>query len=297
MKTCRNCGGIVPDNSSFCQKCGAPIEGSSINGTGFGNGAEFNGRGNNFGGNNMNPGGQTARLGFFDRLLMKSNARLFYKNNTGSCIGVSLISMGITIVPTLLSTGAMELSQSLRHSEFAVSIMGAIGFLLYLAALVVSFLVQFAVCGWYRKAIYYPLSAGDLINVGLDDAGGKLCTALLMTLKTFLWTLLLYIPGIVKAYQYSMTAYIKSENPKIGASRAIELSGIITNGHKWDLFVMDLSFYGWFILSGLTLNILGIIYVIPYYSSARAFAYEDLKAQAIALGKINPMELDPYAGY
>ena len=119
---------------------------------------------------------------------------------------------------------------------------------------------------------------------------------LFRSLKTFLWTLLFYIPGIIKAYQYSMTPYIKSENPRIGASRAIELSGIITNGHKWDLFVMDLSFYGWFILSGLTMNILGVIYVIPYYNSAKAFAYEDLKAQAIAMGKINPMELDPYAG-
>ncbi|MCI5752532.1 MAG: DUF975 family protein [Oscillospiraceae bacterium] len=296
MKTCRNCGGMVPDNASFCQKCGAPVENNAMNGTGFVFNDQYNGQGNNYGGNNMNYSSQPMRPGFFDRVLMKSNARLFYKNNTGACIGVSLISLGITIVPTLLSTGAMDLADSLDDTAFAGSIMGFISLILYFAALAVSLLVQFATCSWYRKAIYSPLQAGDLIREGMDDTVGKLCTGLLMALKTFLWTLLFYIPGIIKAYQYSMTPYIKSENPRIGASRAIELSGIITNGHKWDLFVMDLSFYGWFILSGLTMNILGVIYVIPYYNSAKAFAYEDLKAQAIAMGKINPMELDPYAG-
>ncbi|MGN0691770.1 MAG: zinc-ribbon domain-containing protein [Oscillospiraceae bacterium] len=69
MKTCRNCGRPVQDNYSFCQNCGAPIDGSSMNGTGFVFNDQYSGQQNNFGGNNMNYGGQPIQPGFFDRLL------------------------------------------------------------------------------------------------------------------------------------------------------------------------------------------------------------------------------------
>ena len=95
------------------------------------------------------------------------------------------------------------------------------------------------------------------------------------------------------SYAYSMTEYIKMENPNISPSRAIELSKIMTQGRKGNLFYLDLSFIGWNLLSAITLGILGIVYVNPYYFACKAFAYEELKAEAIATGKINPNELIP----
>lgn len=88
--------------------------------------------------------------------------------------------------------------------------------------------------------------------------------------------------------------YIKSENTGISASNAIDLSKRITDGHKMDLFVLDLSFYGWFILSVLTLDILGILYVQPYYLAAKAFAYEEIKEDAFARNIVTESELYGY---
>lgn len=69
----------------------------------------------------------------------------------------------------------------------------------------------------------------------------------------------------------------------------------MTDGRKMDLFVLDLSFIGWGILSALTLNILGILYVIPYQYAAKAFAYEEIKEEALANQKVSEAELFGYA--
>lgn len=99
----------------------------------------------------------------------------------------------------------------------------------------------------------------------------------LIGLYTFLWSLLFVIPGIVKAYAYSMAPYILAENPEISASEAIRRSKEMTAGHKGELFVLDLSFIGWVLLGMLTLGILYYIYIIPYMNATFVNAYYALK--------------------
>ena len=70
----------------------------------------------------------------------------------------------------------------------------------------------------------------------------------------FLWSLLLIIPGIIKGYAYSFTPWIMSENPELTYKEALTQSMNMTNGEKWNLFVLDLSFLGWRILALLTLG-------------------------------------------
>lgn len=106
-------------------------------------------------------------------------------------------------------------------------------------------------------------------------------TMLLIDIFIFLWALLLIIPGIIKSYEYKMVPYILSENPYIDRKRAFELSRIMMNGQKGSAFVLDLSFIGWQILSGLTLGILGILYVNPYIESTYAELYAVLRESAI----------------
>ncbi len=109
------------------------------------------------------------------------------------------------------------------------------------------------------------------------DYGKFLGTSLLVFLFTFLWTLLLIVPGIIKAYSYSMTYFIINDNSEIGSNDAIELSMKMMKGNKGKLFLLDLSFIGWFLLSLLTLGI-GLLWLYPYCMTARAVFYEDLKA-------------------
>ena len=95
----------------------------------------------------------------------------------------------------------------------------------------------------------------------------------LRDLFIFLWTLLLIIPGIIKAYQYRMIPYILSENPYLSFKEAKERSSDIMDGEKWNTFVLDLSFILWHILSAFTFGIIGFFWVNPYVAFTDAQLY------------------------
>jgi len=112
-----------------------------------------------------------------------------------------------------------------------------------------------------------------------------------MGLWIWLWSLLLIIPGIIKFFSYFMTQNILADCPNVTATDALKLSMRMTDGHKWDLFVLMLSWIGWIILSSLTFGILWIVYVGPYWYATDAGFYIELRDKAIAEGKIRPEEL------
>ena len=92
-----------------------------------------------------------------------------------------------------------------------------------------------------------------------------------------LWTLLLIIPGIVKAYEYRMIPYLLAEHPEMSKEQAFATSRQMMMGEKWHAFCLDLSFIGWYILSLITFGLLEVFYVGPYKASANAALYENLK--------------------
>ena len=114
---------------------------------------------------------------------------------------------------------------------------------------------------------------------GFQFFGKSLALFLLVGLFTFLWSLLLYVPGIIKMYSYSMSFYILAENPEMSALEAINESKRITDGKKMDLFVMTLSFFWWYMLGSITCG-LGYIYVFPYMSMSFTNAYHAIKGGA-----------------
>lgn len=111
-------------------------------------------------------------------------------------------------------------------------------------------------------------------------------TMLLRGVYTFLWSLLFLIPGIVKSYAYSMVPYIIYENPNLTANQAIKMSKKMTDGYKFELFVLNLSFFGWVFLSAITGGLVGIFYANPYMGLTHAGTYDDLKWKAIQAGKL-----------
>ncbi len=115
----------------------------------------------------------------------------------------------------------------------------------------------------------------DAFN-GFNDFWTAFKATFLTGLFTFLWSLLFVIPGIVKSYSYSQVLYIVAENPKISAREAIKRSMAMTEGHKMELFVLDLSFLGWAFLGLLTLGI-AYIWVGPYINATKVNFYNEIK--------------------
>lgn len=116
---------------------------------------------------------------------------------------------------------------------------------------------------------------GDMFK-GFNNFGTNCAAGVLVGIYTFLWALLFYIPGIVKAYSYSMTFYILADHPEMKPNDAIKASQMMMKGRKWDLFVLDLSFF-WWILLGIVTCGLAFIYVDPYMELSRAAFYESIK--------------------
>ena len=98
--------------------------------------------------------------------------------------------------------------------------------------------------------------------------GNRIALSALKTIYLMLWSLLFFIPGIIKSYSYALAEFISRENPEKTATECLDESKELMYGHKMDLFLFDLSFIGWHILSALTCGIL-YIYVMPYMYQAR----------------------------
>lgn len=159
----------------------------------------------------------------------------------------------------------------------------------------------------FRVFLGYPLEVGgrryfinaaqgevNLNHVGSVFEKGKyidtIKAMLWRALINFLWYLLLIIPGIVKSYAYRLVPYILADNPNIGYKRALELSKKMTDGQKWRMFVLDISFIGWFIL-GIIALLVGVLFVFPYVNATWAELYLVLRRNAIDNGVTNHEEL------
>lgn len=122
-----------------------------------------------------------------------------------------------------------------------------------------------------------PLDVGDLFSE-FDRFGTGFAQKFLRSLYIALWSLLLVIPGIMAGYSYAMTPYILAEHPDLTASQAIQMSKSMMFGHRWDLFVLDLSFIGWSLLAAITMN-LGYLALNPYTNAAHTVFYKNLTAK------------------
>ena len=117
----------------------------------------------------------------------------------------------------------------------------------------------------------------DLFLGFKEDFTNTILLGFLRDLFIFLWTLLLIVPGIIKAYAYSMAFYIQQDNSDKDWRRCLDLSSEMMRGYKGKLFLLDLSFIGWYIVGLLCLGV-GTLWVAAYHSMARAHFYDELKA-------------------
>jgi len=159
------------------------------------------------------------------------------------------------------------------------AIIGAIGGLSVWAAGILGILVagplSVGIAFVFSKLIRIggKIDIADMFNGFKDNLGRNMLLAFMTSLFTTLWSFLFLIPGIVKAYSYSMAFYIANDHPEYDWNTCIKESMRLTKGHKWDLFVLDLSFIGWAIIGYLCLGI-GTLWVIPYVQCSKYNYYE-----------------------
>jgi uncharacterized membrane protein len=142
------------------------------------------------------------------------------------------------------------------------------------------------------------LEVGDLFK-GFNNYGKSLGIMLWTALWIILWMLLFIIPGIIKALAYSQSVYIIANNPNANVLKALKTSMKMTEGYKWQIFVMGLSFLGWALLGVLSLFI-GFLWIVPYINTTYANMFFKLKQLSIEKGicteeEFNGLEAAPPA--
>lgn len=111
---------------------------------------------------------------------------------------------------------------------------------------------------------------------GFAFIGKVILLNLAVSLSVFLWMLLFVFPGVIAAYRLRFAMHNLCENPEIGVMEAMSLSTLQTQGHKMDLFVLDVTFLGWELLCFLTLGILNI-WIAPYIAQTNVCYFQQLK--------------------
>lgn len=155
-------------------------------------------------------------------------------------------------------------------------ILSAVSFTI-IGSLLLTGAIEFGYCAYLITVTRNKDSDFGKLLSGFNRFGDVCITGILKWLFTGLWSLLFVIPGIVKSYSYAMTMYIMQDHPELSGNDAITKSRQMMDGHKFDLFILDLSFIGWYLLGALTFGILIIFYVEPYRQVTRTNFYEQLR--------------------
>lgn len=231
------------------------------------------------------------------RAELKQEVKDTFRGNWGSAIIMSLIPVLITGVAQYINqstiaslTAALSVFQTYDEG-FLLGMLLQATLLIMVVSLVVGFItdllnvgVNFEFINWLKNKDldFSPIKAPFKIFNGKDF----IKIFLIMILETVwvtLWSLLFVIPGIIKAYSYSQAYYLYKKAKEEGTADQYSVMDYITqsrklmNGHKWDLFVLQLSFIGWFLLSIITFGI-GLLWLTPYMSATQMAFFNDLVA-------------------
>jgi uncharacterized membrane protein len=137
--------------------------------------------------------------------------------------------------------------------------------------------------GFFKENIYDNDTQLDILKSGFSNYGHVFVTLFLKDLFLFLWTLLFFIPGFIKFYSYRMVPYILRDNPELSATEVITRSREMMRGNKFNAFILDLSFIGWYLLGIITFGLAIIFWTQPYKQSTNAALYLELKEHPIVI--------------
>lgn len=189
-----------------------------------------------------------------------------------------------------------------------------IGVMVWFVSAAFSFVIGSFLCApisvgyrnYFMKNRLKKQSFGDLFSA--FSSGKYMPTVKAMfakNIRVWAWSLLFYFPGVVKHYEYYFVAYIMAENPTISPERARELSREMSYGHKWQIFVLELSFLGWamlFVVEEIFLAIIscgllaipGMLLIYPlvaYECATFAELYEERREYMLVSAITNETEL------
>ena len=198
----------------------------------------------------------------------RAQARVALQDRWGEAAIVSLIILVITMLIALPSLVA----------EWAGSITTILSILVLPLQYAYYISLLERTCGNEEELTHYTLQYA--INNAYANTRFLVAGLFIMLISMVAAIFTLGIGAIIVKYMYCMVPYLLHDYPELTPREAMKISREMMSGQKWNLFVLDLTFFGWILLSIFTLG-LGMLFVQPYILTARAAFYEDLKGEKL----------------
>ena len=222
-----------------------------------------------------------------DRKVLKMDAKAAMREAAISPYGLTVIYGVIVIVLSAIQSffdfwerlldEANGYGDPAQLMTFAIS-----SIVFYIIYFIITTIIQFGYQSYSLKVSNRDatMSYGDLFSSAryLLKALGL---SIMIGILVLLWSLLFIIPGIIAAYSYSQAIFVLVEDPNKGVMQCIRESKEMMIGHKWEYFVLELSFILWELLAIFTCG-LGYIYVYPYMNVTLANYYNAVKPKTVS---------------
>ncbi|MDD2968532.1 MAG: DUF975 family protein [Lachnospiraceae bacterium] len=195
-----------------------------------------------------------------------------------------LITFAVTGIISFISTiitSAIGFTSALAADYETVAVGGMLAMMpvtmiLSLISFAITCVLQTGYLAYTLKTIRHQESGLEELFHYFKPIVKLFCLYFMVQLFTALWSLLFVIPGIIASYRYRMAVYLYLDDPDKGILDCIRESKEMMIGHKFELFVLDLSFILWILLCAVTCG-LAALYVTPYATLTNSVYYDNLK--------------------
>ena len=211
----------------------------------------------------------------------------------------------LVIIPLLLSwvSGSYQTHQANFYADMTnMNVhMSFWPFILSMLAWGINLGVTYTFLDWIRNPKRTVNPGTDAFRViGSAAIFGLLAMGIISSFIIGIGFVLVIIPGVIFALMFSQSVYVYKDlhdsDPQAsiwsGVWTSLSLSRQLMIGHKWEYFVMQLSFIGWWLLCMISLGI-ATLWVTPYYDATMAAYYDELEATSninIAFRDVNEPE-------
>lgn len=206
---------------------------------------------------------------------LKRRGKAAFKANFWPCVVVTFIMSLFTTLGTA-SAGKMEWV----NGEFVrTPPSGASNLIHFLIGLLITAVIGIGVARFYLNNRERRAQFSDLLCGFREGYANIVLVRLIVRIKIILWSILFIIPGIIKSFSWAMVPYLLSDDPTMDHKTATQRSAEMMQGNKMKLFMLDLSFIGWFILGIITLGIGLVLWAAPYHDATIAEWYAELSGK------------------
>ena len=183
------------------------------------------------------------------------------------------------MIPTRFARSTYRIATSILMVPFKILGGGIIllfGLVFIFIRVTLGYALEVGEARFFLRGFEGDVAIGKIATVfAREEYFSVIKTQFLKNLYNFLWYFALVVPGIIKSYEYRFVPYILADNPNLPTDQVINRSMLLTEGHKMDMFFMDLSFIGWYLLGSLFAGF-GVYFVNPYKSASFARLYDIL---------------------